>query len=78
MSDPEDKKLPKDPQAVEGSSNRSQMSKDLEALRRTILDAAAKRGRLPQPLFWSLFNSRLKTIKDAKLLRRMMDELLGS
>ena len=56
---------------------RSALAEDINDLRSTILRLARDRERLPQPLFWSLFNSRLKSIKREKELSRLLQETLG-
>ena len=57
-------------------SERSGVAEDIEDLRSTILRVAKERERLPQPLFWSLFNSRLKEIKRHKELSRLLNTVL--
>lgn len=56
-------------------------SRKVKELKRAVLDASSKRERLPQPLFWSLFRSRLSDIKRAKertrLLRNLLDGVSG-
>ena len=47
---------------TEDAVERSRVAEEVEDLRSTILRLAKDRERLPQPLFWSLFNSRLKDI----------------
>jgi TATA-binding protein-associated factor Taf7 len=58
--------------------DRSRVADEIDDLKTTILRLAKDRERLPQPLFWSLFNSRLKDIKRSKEIARMLDEVLGS
>ena len=53
----------------------SAIAKAIETLKRASVDAAASRERLPQPLFWSLFNSRLKEIKREKLVDRTLRDV---
>jgi len=62
----------------ENTADRSRVADEIDDLKTTILRLAKDRERLPQPLFWSLFNSRLKDIKRSKELARMLDEVLGS
>jgi hypothetical protein len=61
----------------EVQADRSRISEEIEDLRTTILRLAKDRERLPQPLFWSLFNSRLKDIKRNKELSRLVAEVLN-
>ena len=56
---------------------RSPVAEEIDDLKTTILRLAKDRERLPQPLFWSLFNSRLKDIKKHKELARLMKATLG-
>ena len=56
---------------------RSALAEDINDLRSTILRLARDRERLPQPLLWSLFTSRLKSIKREKELSRLLQETLG-
>ncbi len=57
----------------EGELERSRIAEEIDDLRTTILRLAKDRERLPQPLFWSLFNSRLKNIKRDKELSRLLE-----
>ena len=56
---------------------RSAIAENISDLKDTILRLARDRERLPQPLFWSLFNSRLKDIKKTKEQERLLRESLG-
>jgi len=56
---------------------RSAVAREVEDLQNTVLRLARDRERLPQPLFWSLFNSRLRDIKKHKDLARLLKETLG-
>lgn len=58
-------------------SERSAVAREVEDLQKTVLRLARDRERLPQPLFWSLFNSRLRDIKKHKDLARLLKETLG-
>lgn len=49
----------------------------LARLKTSVLQAAKDRDRLPQPLFWSLFHSELKKIKEKRCIKRALDELLS-
>ena len=55
---------------------RSHLAEEISQLKSTILKVASERERLPQPLFWSLFNSRLKEIRKAKEIERVLAETL--
>ena len=65
-----------DIEAVE-EVERSGVAREIDDLKSTILRLSKDRERLPQPLFWSLFNSRLRDIKRHKELERLMRETLG-
>jgi hypothetical protein len=56
---------------------RSAVAREVEDLQKTVLRLARDRDRLPQPLFWSLFNTRLRDIKKHKDLARLLKETLG-
>lgn len=58
-------------------TEKSAVAREVDDLQKTILRLARDRERLPQPLFWSLFNSRLKDIKKQKELSRLLKETLG-
>ena len=58
-------------------SERSVIAKEVSSLQDTVLRLARDRDRLPQPLFWSLFNSRLKDIKRHKEEARALKAALG-
>jgi len=51
---------------------------DVKRLKEAALRAAGKRERIPQELFWSLFQSEISRIKKKKALKRTLDELLSS
>ena len=55
----------------------SDLARRINQLRRSSLDAANRRERLPQPFFWSLFSSQLAEIKEEKRNKRAVLELLG-
>lgn len=55
----------------------SDIAREIQQLKDATINAASKRGRLPQPLFWSLFHSRIAELKREKAARRVFDELLG-
>ena len=56
---------------------KSAIAKEIETLQETILRLARNRERLPQPLFWSLFHSRISDIKRNKELSRLLKDVLG-
>lgn len=58
-------------------AERSQTAKEIADLQDKILKLANSRERLPQPLFWSLFNSRIRDIKKNKELDRLLSDVLG-
>lgn len=58
-------------------ATRSDIADELSELKRTILRFSQERDRLPQPLFWSLFHSRIAEIKKIKNRCRELEELLG-
>lgn len=59
------------------AAEKSSIAKEIEGLQTTILRLARDRERLPQPLFWSLFNSRIREIKQNKEVRRVLQEAFG-
>jgi hypothetical protein len=56
---------------------RSSVADDIADLKSTVVKLAEERERLPQPMFWSLFHSRLEGIKKHKELTRLLDAALG-
>ena len=56
---------------------RTAIAREVSSLQDTVLRLARDRERLPQPLFWSLFNSRLKDIKRHKEEQRAIKAALG-
>jgi hypothetical protein len=54
----------------------SALARELIALKSKAFELSEARARIPQPLFWSLFNSKLKDIKQRKALERNVKELL--
>jgi hypothetical protein len=64
-------------ESAEVEIERSRIAEEIDDLRTTILRLAKDRDRLPQPLFWSLFNSRLKDIKRNKELSRLLNEVFN-
>jgi hypothetical protein len=56
---------------------RSHLAEELQELKSTILRVASERERLPQPLFWSLFRTRIDAIRKAKEVERVIAEELN-
>jgi hypothetical protein len=75
------KVLPKDALVDDEGGNeraeRSHTAKEIADLQDRILRLASNRERLPQPLFWSLFHSRISEIKKNKELARLLNDVLG-
>jgi hypothetical protein len=63
--------------SVSQQVERSQTAKEIADLQERILRLARDRERLPQPLFWSLFNSRIQEIRRDKELKRLLSDVLG-
>jgi len=59
------------------SRERSAVALDIEDLQATVKRLASEREVLPQPLFWSLFHTRLASIKKQKEISRVVSEVLG-
>ena len=55
----------------------SETAIEIAKLKAAAMKAIAERGRLPQPLFWSLFNSKVQELKKGKAARRLLNELLA-
>jgi hypothetical protein len=58
--------------------DKSAIASEIEDLHQTILRFAKNQETLPQPLFWSLFNSRITQIKRNKDIARVLKDVLGS
>ncbi len=56
---------------------RSVVASNIENLQATVKRLADEREVLPQPLFWSLFHTRLAAIKKQKEISRVVSEALG-
>ena len=54
----------------------SYVAREIQRIKSATIEAAEKRDRLPQPLFWSLFHSALKEVRDAKKRKRDLADLL--
>jgi hypothetical protein len=59
------------------AKERSAVAANIESLQATVKRLAEERDVLPQPLFWSLFHSRLASIKKQKEISRVVSEVLG-
>ena len=66
-----------DPSLESARCDTSAVAREIESLQETVNRFTRERERLPQPLFWSLFNSRIKEIKKSKELSRAVKEALG-
>jgi hypothetical protein len=56
---------------------RSAVAVDIEKLQTTVRRLASERETLPQPLFWSLFHTRLNAIRKQKEISRVVQDALG-
>lgn len=56
---------------------RSQIAKELSKLKENITRVIKERERLPQPLFWSLFNTQLSSLRHKKRQIRLIDEVFN-
>jgi len=83
-----EKRTPKIPKSVDDEDTqttsesgdkieKTQTAKEIAALHEKLMRLARDRERLPQPLFWSLFNSRIQEIKKNKELQRLLSDVLG-
>ncbi len=68
MSDENDPTEPREKSAV---------ALDIEKLQSTVKRLATEREVLPQPLFWSLFHTRLNAIRKQKEISRVVEDALG-
>ena len=55
---------------------RSAVARELAEVRSVLFDAAKKRDRLPQPLFWHLLALRLRKIREIKSQNRTLAAIL--
>ena len=53
------------------------LAEEIRGLKASIDRALGKRERLPQPMFWSLFHSRIKDIRRKRELTRVLDGVFG-
>jgi len=58
-------------------TERSAVATNIDNLQATVRRLAEEREVLPQPLFWSLFHTRLTAIKKQKEIARVVSEALG-
>jgi hypothetical protein len=56
---------------------RSAVATNIDNLKATVKRLADEREVLPQPLFWSLFHTRLASIKKQKEIERVVEVALG-
>lgn len=61
----------------ENAFRKTPIALELEQVRQATLQAAAKRNVLPQPLFWSLFHSRIKELKKEKSSERAIKQAIA-
>ncbi len=54
----------------------SYTAREIQRLKTATIEAADKRERLPQPLFWSLFHSALQNVRETKNKERAISDLL--
>lgn len=62
---------------VSARCEKSSVAREIENLQETVNRFTRDRERLPQPLFWSLFNTRIREIKKSKEISRAVKEALG-
>ena len=53
----------------------SKVKRELASLKKASIRAFRTRERLPQPLFWSLFNLKISQLKKLKGVRRLVSLL---
>lgn len=76
-------KLPHEPQEEldeesDGTnSEKSALASEISRLKAVTFEAVAKRERVPQPMFWSLFHSKIKDLQAKKRARRLLDGIFG-
>jgi len=56
---------------------RSAVAQDIDKLQATVRRLATEREVLPQPLFWSLFHTRLSSIRKQKEISRVVGKVFG-
>ena len=55
----------------------SDLSHDVKKLKTSVNRVIQERAYLPQPLFWSLFNSKIKELRGRKESTRRIEDLLS-
>ena len=55
----------------------SAVAADIDNLQATVKRLVREREVLPQPMFWSLFHTRLKSIRRQKELSRVVSQAFG-
>ncbi len=58
-------------------ATRSALASEIQELKASIDRAISKRERLPQPMFWSLFHSRIKSIRERREISRLLGDIFG-
>ena len=58
-------------------AHKSELAHEVSSLKDSINKVVKERNRLPQPLFWSLFNSKIKELREQKERSRRLEELLS-
>ena len=59
------------------TNQKSELASQIDKLKASVNKAIESRDRIPQPLFWSLFNSKIKELKEEKQNKRKISDLLG-
>jgi len=59
------------------SKKKVSVKDDIERLKGASISSFNKRTRLPQPLYWSLFNSEIARIKARKNKKRLLESIFG-
>lgn len=54
----------------------SELAQRINRLKKSVLDSVRERERLPQPLFWSLFNHEIQDIKRDRAIERQRRKIL--
>lgn len=66
-----------EPNTREAAAEKSALSQEIDELLVAVNHAVQTRERLPQPLFWSLFGDRIRSLRARKGSLRELDELLS-
>ena len=64
-----------DSQPIEPAQPENPIAAAVARLKESSLNALKRRGSVPQPLFWSLFNTELKEIKRKKAEARAFSSM---